>query len=106
MEAMADDVPLLGVPTPGEAPPPPPAPSTWSSASQWALALTAGLTLLLLGWRGYGLSRWSTRPGVVEKGVVPLAPMDLNCASETELANIPGLGPTLAARIVEHRQQR
>jgi competence protein ComEA len=70
------------------------------------MAALAALALVLLGWRGYGLTRWSTRPGTVEKGVVPLATIDLNRAGETELANIPGLGPVRAGQIVEERRQR
>jgi competence protein ComEA len=93
------------VPVPGN-PPAEPAPPVWSPAAQWTLAGLAALTLVLLGWRGYGLTRWSTRPTPIEKGIVPLATMDLNRAADTELANVPGLGPTLARRIVEERQKR
>ena len=32
------------------------------------------------------------------------APIDLNAADESALASIPGIGPTLAARIVEYRR--
>ncbi len=104
---MADDLPLLGVPAAG-APPVqrPPEPPTWSPAAQWTLGLLAALALGLLAWRGHGLSRWSTRPVIVEKNVVPLAPLDLNRASAVELRNVPGLGPALAERIVEQRRRQ
>src|SRR5438045_3440219 len=83
---MADELPPLGVPTPGPppAPPPPPPSPLWAPATQGTLAMLAGLVLILVGWRGYGLSRWSTRPAPVEQDAALLAPMDLNGASETE----------------------
>jgi competence protein ComEA len=33
------------------------------------------------------------------------APININTASETELVALPGIGPALAARIVEHRER-
>jgi competence protein ComEA len=100
---MADDVPLLGVPAANN---PPPRAPVWTPAALWTLAVVSALALGLAAWRGYGLTRWSTRPPPIEKGVVPLSPFDLNRASATDLENIPGLGPTLAARIVEERQRQ
>jgi competence protein ComEA len=102
---MADDLPSAGVAAPAgppaEAPPP-----VWTPAGVWALAALSALALALLAWRGWGLSRWSQRPVPIEKGVVALAPLDLNAASAADLENVPGLGPTLAARIVEERDRR
>jgi competence protein ComEA len=104
---MADNLPPLGVAAPGGPPAAPaaPPPPVWTPAAQWTLAAVAALTLVLLAWRGYGLTRWSTRPPAVEKGVVPLSAMDLNRASETELESIPGLGPARAGLIVKERQR-
>jgi competence protein ComEA len=34
----------------------------------------------------------------------PGAPLDLNAADASALASIPGIGPTLASRIVEYRR--
>src|SRR5262245_45546818 len=100
------DLPLLGVPA-ASSPPPPPQPTPPSPADRAArctlLALSA-VALVLLAWRGYGLSRYSTRPAALERDVVPLGPMDLNQAGAAELASIPGLGETLAERIVLHRK--
>jgi competence protein ComEA len=41
-------------------------------------------------------------PGVTH-AVVPTGPIDVNAASEAELATLPRIGPTLAARIVADR---
>lgn len=83
------------------------------------------LVLLLVVAAGAGLAidHWRrTNPGVVERletldrrepGVAaarrrtapapPAAPLDVNRASEWELARLPGVGPALAARIVAAR---
>jgi competence protein ComEA len=98
------DLPLLGVPA-ASSPPPPPPPPTWTPAARWSLLALSGLALLLLGWRGYGLSRWSADPATIERGVVPLSPIDLNRASQAQLATVPGLGETMAGRIVKHREE-
>ncbi len=100
---MAEQLPPLGVAAPGS--PPPQAP-VWTPAALWTLAFFSGLALALAAWRGHGLSRWSTRPVPVEKGVVPLSPLDLNRATATDLENVPGLGHTLARRIVEERERQ
>lgn len=36
----------------------------------------------------------------------PVLAIDLNTASESELSCLPGIGPTLARRIVEHREKQ
>jgi competence protein ComEA len=100
---MADNLPLLGFPAAGNKSPRPP---VWTPAATWTLAAVSAVALALVAWRGYGLSRWSTRPPDIEKGVVPLAPLDLNRSSATDLENVPGLGPVLAGRIVEQRQRQ
>jgi competence protein ComEA len=45
------------------------------------------------------------RPAVHRSGkkVPPSKPLDLNTASEVDLQQVPGIGPTLAGRIVEYR---
>jgi competence protein ComEA len=99
------DLPLLGVPAASSSPPQtPPEPPPPDRAARWTLLALSGVALVLLAWRGYGLSRYSTAPAPIERNVVPLAPMDLNAAGEADLASIPGLGETLAARIVLHRK--
>lgn len=102
------DLPLLGVPaaSPTTPPPEPPqSPTHDPAAYRWLLGLGV-VALLLLAWRGHGLTRFSTSPQTIERGVVPLSPFDLNRASEAELASIPGLGEKLAEQIVEHREEK
>jgi DNA uptake protein ComE-like DNA-binding protein len=94
------------------------------------------LALVLVGWRGWGLSRYSARPLPLEraqqgaldpaykeappaprvarakidddapakgKKKPPETPIDVNRASAAELMQLPGVGPTLSARIVAGR---
>jgi competence protein ComEA len=113
---MADEGPLLGVstsvpapptwcPAPAPAPPSPPEPSTWTPAAQWTTAALLAVFLGLLGWRGIGLSRWSTRPLNIEDEALPRDAIDLNEADVVDLRLIPGVGEKMAARIVEHRRK-
>jgi len=100
------DLPLLGVPAASSPPPPPTTPPRPPAdrAARWTLLALSAAALALLTWRGYGLSRYSTRPVTLDRDAVPLGPMDLNQAGAAELASIPGVGETLAQRIVLHRQ--
>ncbi len=140
---MSKDLPLLGVragPPPAAAPAPPaPAnePSLWPPFVQWCLAGLIALGLVLVGWRGWGLSPYSARPLPLERAPrepaavpsdpeapppprlarakaddappaktrkkPPESPLDLNRASAAELTQLPGVGPTLSARIVAAR---
>jgi competence protein ComEA len=63
------------------------------------------LFLVLLAWRGLGLSRWSTRPLQVEEGVLPRDAIDLNEADVVDLRMLPGIGEKTAQRIVAYREK-
>jgi competence ComEA-like helix-hairpin-helix protein len=113
---MADEGPLLGVstsvpapptwcPVPASTPPTPPEPPTWTPAAQWTTAGLLVVFLVLLGWRGIGLSRWSTRPLNIEEVALPRDAIDLNEADVVDLRLIPGIGEKMAARIIEHREK-
>ncbi len=43
--------------------------------------------------------------GAVESGDGEVGPVDLNLATADELTSLPGIGPSLAAAIVEHRER-
>ncbi|MFO0881112.1 MAG: helix-hairpin-helix domain-containing protein [Gemmataceae bacterium] len=70
----------------------------WPPVAQWSLALLAALGFTLIAYRGWGLTRFSTRPLPLQRAV-----LDLNAAEEIDLQMLPGIGPTLARRIVENR---
>lgn len=98
------DLPLLGVPAASPSPPAKPPPPV-SGGPRWVLIVPCGIALALLLWRGYDLSPYSARPLDVKKDGAALSPIDLNHANAAELATLPGLGETLAARIVLHREE-
>jgi len=43
---------------------------------------------------------------VLEVTVRPVSPININTATATELQELPGIGPVLAQRIVDHRETR
>ena len=97
---MPDQEPYLRL-----APPAPPKDGSeiWPPAARRLTALHALLALILLAWRGYGMSRWGLRPVPITREEW-LSPIDLNRALRADLRTIPGIGEKLADRIVEHRE--
>lgn len=75
----------------------------WPPASRRVTALLALLTIALLAWRGYGLTRWSLRPAPITRENW-ISPIDLNQAQRADLRTIPGIGEKLADRIIAHRE--
>ena len=61
------------------------------------VALSLGLTL----WYSWGKSHLATQPLAIHPAIVPV---DLNHSDEQRLVAVPGIGPTLARRIVEQRE--
>jgi competence protein ComEA len=59
------------------------------------------ITLGLLAYRGYG-NGFGTRP--IERASAPIT--DLNHADRAELEQVPGIGPTLAKEIENHRRAK
>jgi competence protein ComEA len=74
---------------------PPPAP--WPRQAQLAAAFLLGAASALLGVRLFG------GPAGRPLDFQPAPPIDLNRAETAELLQLPGVGPTLAHRIAEHR---
>lgn len=77
----------------------------WTPRQRAGIAVLTGLILALLGWR---LWRWPAHVPAELPAEGPEAHrvagrIDPNVASEAELAALPGIGPALAARIVEAR---
>ena len=77
----------------------------WPPAARRLTGLLALLALILLAWRGYGMSRWSLRPVPVTREEW-ISPIDLNQAQRADLRTIPGIGEKLADRIVEYREAK
>lgn len=80
--------------------------TSWFPAPAQAVVavLTAGVVVALAGWFivGGGLAGGIVTPLPPVRST-PLFTVDVNAAPARELAQLPGLGPALAARIVEHR---
>ena len=90
--------------------------------------LTLLLAVVLIAGAGIGIDRWRrTHPELTERlealdrtpappppprsvrparPVAHTAPLDLNRASQDDLERLPGIGPGLAARIVDSRARR
>jgi competence protein ComEA len=66
-----------------------------------ALGIVLVITLGLLAYRGYG-NGFGTRP--IERASAPIT--DLNRADRAELEQVPGIGPTLAKEIENHRKAK
>lgn len=100
---------------PAASPPPPvtsavvPAPPAvlhaWPRSAQLATAFLLGVSTTLLLVHILGSARWGSRPASLERPIVGYR-IDLNRAARAELLQIPGVGPSLADRIEEHRRER
>jgi competence protein ComEA len=91
-------------PAPPATPPPaqPPASLLWPHAVQLVLAALFGVLLTHLLYQSLGKTTPAARPDALA-----LAPtrIELNSASSDDLLLLPGIGPSLAERIIEHRRQ-
>lgn len=103
-------------PLPNLAPPPPPSAATppvhsgpssttelgrlWPRSAQWTAAVLLGAVLTLLGVQLWAGVRGGARPTDQEPGLL----LDLNQAARAELLQLPGIGPTLADRILAYRK--
>jgi competence protein ComEA len=72
-----------------------------SRSSQFALGVVLAIALGLLAYRGYG-NGFGTRP--TELASAPVT--DLNQADRAQLEQVPGIGPTLAKAIEDHRAKK
>jgi len=94
------------------APFPPPAAADAPRSSPWPVSAQTALILLLTAAFFYLLGRWSRdhaeapRPVYLLAGADPDRQLDLNRATRAELRLLPGVGETLAERIMDHREQR
>ncbi len=73
------------------------------------MARTRALAALALGLLGVGAVarwRWPDSEPVAAAAQAPAASLDLNTATEEQLARIPGVSRSLARKLVEARQSR
>jgi len=99
----------MGVPTPNTATEPVPANSAapadvpvWTRAAQKTAAALLFALGLLLCWHVYSLSAWSTKPLDLTQDYR----IDLNRADLAALVQLPGVGESLARRILEKRREK
>lgn len=101
MDAAPSTAPAAVVP-PRE---PPHSVPAWPRAAQAATLFLLGVASTLLVVHGCRGLRWGSRPTELERGVLAPYQIDLNRADLTELLQVPGLGDSLAGRIVAYRRQ-
>ena len=86
---------------------PSPAPGPLPAGVQPLVAVAVTACLLAIAAWLIGQAR-GDRGGLVDHDAPPVTPLqftvDVNTADAAELAQLPGLGPTTAMRIIEHRQ--
>jgi competence protein ComEA len=85
---------------------PPDVVTAWPRSAQLATAFLLGVCLTLIGVQAGGALRWGTRPTELEHGTGPAYRVDLNRAERPDLLQLPGVGPSLAERIEDHRRER
>src|SRR5262245_32822641 len=92
-------------PTPSADPPSPAESVTtaWTRPAQLTAAFFLVLSVALVGVQIYRSSRWACKP--LEHSGAPAYQIDLNRAERAELLQLPGVGPQLADRIVQHRHE-
>ncbi len=88
-------------PSPASAPTPPGVLRTWPASAQWVTAFLFGAATTLLLVNAWSYLRWGVRPAEWQ----PVSPIDLNTADRAELVQLPGIGQTLAQRVVEDRDR-
>jgi competence protein ComEA len=93
-------------PAPGFMPIPSPSAGSWPRSAQWTVAALLLCVTVLLGIHAFAGLRASTRPSEHVERDGPLYRLDLNRAGTAELAQLEGVGPKLAERIVAHRRQQ
>jgi len=73
-----------------------------------ALGIVAGAASVWVAAGGAGVHAAQAAAPQAKSGGVSAAPqaaIDVNSATDAQLASIPGIGPALARRIIEHREQ-
>jgi competence protein ComEA len=101
MDAATSATPVANLPLP-EKPRPVPA---WPRSAQIATVFLLGVATTLLAVHGCRGLRWGSRPTELERAAFAPYQIDLNRADRAELLQVPGLGPSLAQRILDYRSE-
>jgi competence protein ComEA len=84
---------------------PPPLASAWPRMAQIAAAFLLGVALTLFVGHLYLSNRASSRPTELKSTESSARRIDLNRADKAQLLQVPNIGPSLAERIVKHREE-
>ena len=91
--------------SPAPGPPLPPLTAVWPRSAQLTTAFLLGLAAALLINQLWSMSRWSTRPLVLEQVRDSRYRIDLNRADHDQLLQVPGIGDRTADKIEAYRQE-
>jgi competence protein ComEA len=91
--------------SPAPGPPLPPLTAVWPRSAQLTTAFLLGLAAALLINQLWSMSRWSTRPLVLDQARYSRYRVDLNHADHDQLLQVPGIGDRTADKIEAYRQE-
>ena len=83
----------------------PPVSAVWPCSAQLTTAFLLGLATALLIIHLWSMSRWSTRPLVLEQSPSARYRVDLNQADHAQLLQVSGIGDRTADKIEAYRQE-
>jgi len=96
--------PKLPIVKPPAAPRPPEVVAAWPRCAQLAGAFLLGALAALLGIHALTYLRLGAEPSAIDEAPTITYRVDLNAARRAELMQLPGIGPSLADKIEEHRR--
>jgi competence ComEA-like helix-hairpin-helix protein len=80
--------------------------AAWPRPAQWAMIFLLGAATALLAGHALKMLRWGTRPTELEPGAGLGFRIDLNRADRAELLQLPGVGDSLAQKILDYRRNQ
>src|SRR5262249_55073649 len=104
-DATMDAAPPTKPVCPPPGPPLPPVSAVWPRSAQLTTAFLLGLATALLIIHLWSMSRWSTRPLVLEQNPSARYRVDLNQSDRAQLLQVPGIGDRTADKIEAYRQE-
>ncbi len=101
MDAAPPTKPVCPLPGPSL----PPVSAVWPRSAQLTTAFLLGLATALLIIHLWSMSRWSTRPLVLDRSSSARYRVDLNQADHAQLLQVSGIGDRTADKIEAYRQE-